>query len=111
MNKIHFIHILICFIYLKIIESGIFMSGMPTVCEDTDGCAKQYMCALGIYLMTVLSSSYVIIIYREINVPGHWESVVDGLNATYKCYLMEEMENIGKLGTNDTINFGMISSA
>ena len=30
------------------------MSGMSTVWEDTDGFAKKYMCALYIYLMTVL---------------------------------------------------------
>ena len=45
---------LICFIYF--FESGILVSGMSTVWEDTDGCAKQCMCALDIYLMAVLSS-------------------------------------------------------
>ena len=67
MNKMHVIHMLICFIYLKNSESEILVSGMSTVWEDTDGCAKQYMCALATYLMTVLSSSYVIILYLSIN--------------------------------------------
>ena len=43
------------------------MSGVLTVLEDTDGCAKQYKCALDIYLLTVLSSSYDIIVFRAIN--------------------------------------------
>ena len=60
---------------------------MSKVREDTDGCAKQYMCALAIYLMTVLSSSYGIIMDREINAPGHGKNVVNGLNATDKLYL------------------------
>ena len=47
------------------------MSGMSTVWEDTDGCAKQYRCALDIYLMTVLSYSYGIIMDCSINAPGH----------------------------------------
>ena len=39
---------------LKKIESGILVSGMSIVWEDTYVCSKQYMCALAIYLMTVL---------------------------------------------------------
>ena len=57
---------------------------MSTVWEDTGGCAKQYMCDLDKYLMTVLSSSYDIIMDRAINVPGHGNNVVDGLNTTEK---------------------------
>ena len=79
------------------------MSGMSKVWEDTDGCAKQYMCDLAIYLTTVLSSSYGIITDRTINEPGHGMNVVDGLNATDKRYLKGKMEIIGKLGSNDTI--------
>ena len=44
MNKIHVIHMIICFIYSKKIESGILVSGMSIVWEETNGCAKQYMC-------------------------------------------------------------------
>ena len=60
---------------------------MSTVWEDTDGCAKQYRCDLDIYLMTMLSSSYGIIIDCSINAPCHGNNVVDGLNATDKGYL------------------------
>ena len=63
------------------------MSGMSTVWEDTDGCAKKYRCALTIYLMTLLSSSYGIIMDHAMNPPGHGNNVVDGLNATDKNYL------------------------
>ena len=47
------------------------MSGMSTVWEDTDGCENQYRFTLSIYLMTLLSSSYVIIMDCAINEPGH----------------------------------------
>ena len=57
------------------------MSGMSKVWEDTDGRVKQYRCSLYIYLMTVLSYSYGVIMYFTINSPGHGKNVVDGLNA------------------------------
>ena len=60
---------------------------MSTVQEDTDVCAKKYRCALTIYLMTVLSYSYVIIMDRAMDAPGQEKNVVDGLYATGKSYL------------------------
>ena len=60
---------------------------MSTVWEDTDDCEKQYRCALSIYLMNVLSSSYFIIMDCAINAPGHGKNFVGVLNATDKRYL------------------------
>ena len=74
------------------LESGRLVSGMSTVWEDTDGFANQYRCDFSLYLMTVLSSSYGIIMNRAINAPGYWNNVVYGLNATGKYYLKGEME-------------------
>ena len=74
---------------------------MSIVWEDTYGCAKQYICALTIYLITVLSYSYGIIIYRKINSPGHGNNVVDGLNAMDKRYLKGGVVRIGKLSNNN----------
>ena len=45
----HIIHLLEI-----LFESGIWVSGMSTVWEDTDGCANNYGCDLAIYLLTVL---------------------------------------------------------
>ena len=84
---------------------------MSIVWEGTNGCAKQYMCDLDIYLINLLSSSYGIIIYRAIDAPSHGNNVVDGLNATYKRYLKGGMGIIGKLGSNDTSNILMLPSA
>ena len=61
---------------------------MSTVWEDTDGCANKYWCALDIYLMTVLSSSYGIIMDVAINVSSHVNNIVDVINATGKRHLM-----------------------
>ena len=54
---------------------------MSTVWEDTDDCSKQYRCALDIYLMTLLSSSYDIIMDCAIDEPGHGKNSFDGINA------------------------------
>ena len=78
-------------------ESGILVSCMSEVWEDIYGCAKQYMCALTINLMTVLSFSYGIIMDRAINATVNGNNVVDVINATYKRYLKWEMEPIGKI--------------
>ena len=40
-------------LFNKFFESVLSVSGMSTVWEDTYGCAKQYRCALDIYLMRV----------------------------------------------------------
>ena len=73
---------------LKIfLESVILVSGMSTVWEDTNGYAKQYRCALTIYIMTALSYSYGIIMDRSINAPGHVKNVFDVPNAKDKRYL------------------------
>ena len=48
---------------------------------------------------------------RAINSSDHGNNIVDGLNATYKRYLKEQMELIGKLASNDTSKIGMLPSA
>ena len=78
------------------------MSGTSTVWEDTDGSANKCRCALAMYFMNVLSSSYGIIIDCAINVSGHGKNVVDGMNSTHKRYLKEQIEIIGILEINDT---------
>ena len=46
-----------------------------------------------------------------INVPGHGNNVVDGINVTDKLYLKGKTELIGKLESNETSNIGILSSA
>ena len=60
---------------------------MSKVWEDTNGCAKKYICVLGIYVITVLSYSYGIITDRSINAHGHINNVVYEINAMDKHYL------------------------
>ena len=50
-------------LFKKMIELGLLVSGISTVWEDTNGCANQYMCALSIYIMTVLSYLWLIPVF------------------------------------------------
>ena len=83
---------------------------MSKLKEGNDGCSNKYMRALAIYLMTVLSSSYGIIMDSEINAPGHGNIFVDGLNAMDTFYLKEQMELISKLASNNTSKVGILPS-
>ena len=83
---------------------------MLTIGEDTGGYAKRYRCPLGIYLMTVLSSLYSIIMDRAINAPGHgW--ICFGTKCKDKYYLKGQMELVDKLASDDTTTIGMLHSA
>ena len=59
---------------------------MSKVWLDTNCCAHQYMFYLDIYLITVLSSLYVIIMYFAINSPGNGNNVVNVINETDKMF-------------------------
>ena len=111
MNKMHVIHLIMYFISSKVFELVILVSVMSTVWEDTDGCSKQYRCSLAIYLMTVLSYLYGIIMDRAMNSPRHGKSIVDGLNDNDKFYLREKMELLGKLKMNETLKIRIRTSA
>ena len=87
MNKMHVIHMFICFIYRFFFELVIRVYCMSSVWEDTNGYANKDRCELDIYLITVLLSLYGIIIYGEINAPGHGNNVVNGLNETLNVIL------------------------
>ena len=84
---------------------------MSIVCEKNYRCVHQYWCALAIYLLTVLSSSYGIIIDLVNNSLCHVNIVIDELNATEKLYLKVEMEIIGRLESDDTSKIVLNPSA
>ena len=79
------------FIYF---QSEILVSGMSTVWEDTNGCAKKYRCYLAVSIMAVLSSSYDNIIYIVNKCTWSWicfcwctqcngQTLFEGRNGTY----------------------------
>ena len=46
-------------------------TALSTIWGNTDGCVEQYRCAFTLYLMSVMSKCYSIIIDRGISAPGH----------------------------------------
>ena len=69
------------------------MSSLITIWEYTDGCAEQYRCASSLYLMSVISKCYSVIIYRGISAPGHGKEGVGGLNKIDKHYIYQLISN------------------
>ena len=55
----------------------VLTTSFSTIWENTDGCAEQNRCATALYLMSVMSQTYSIIIDRGISAPGHGKEVVD----------------------------------
>ena len=75
-----------CFISLLKYKK-VLTTSLSTIWENTDGFSKQYRCASALYLMSVMSQCYSIIIYWGISAPGHGKEVVDVLNTSNKHYI------------------------
>ena len=84
---------------------------MSTIWEDTYGCAKGYRLALDISFMNVLSYSYSIIMDRSINAAFHGKNIFDGLNATGKRFLKQQMELFAKLASNNISKMRVLPNA
>ena len=65
----------------------VLTTSLSTIWENTDGFAEQYRCASALYLMSVMSQTYSIIIDHGISAPRHRKEVVDGLNDVDKSYV------------------------
>ena len=68
-------------------KKQVLKTSLGTIWENTDGCAEQYRRASVLYLMSVVSQTYSIIIVRGISAPGNGKEVVGGLNDVDKCYI------------------------
>ena len=65
----------------------LLMTKKSTIWENTDGCAEQYKCTTALYLLSILSHAYNIVIDSGVGAPVHGKDVVDGLNAADKRFL------------------------
>ena len=52
-------------------EKNVLTTLLRKIWENTDGCAEQCICASELYLMSVMSQCYSIIIDQGISAPGH----------------------------------------
>ena len=81
-------------------DKKVLTKPLSTIYGNTDGCAEQYRCTSALYLMSVMSQYYSIIIDRGISGPGQCKEVVDGLNSVDKRYICQLMYNIQLPGSN-----------
>ena len=52
-------------------ERKLLESALSTIWKNTDGCAEQYIFASALYLMSVMTQCYSVIIDSGISAPGH----------------------------------------
>ena len=72
----------------------VLTKSLSTIWENTDGCAEQYGFDSSLYLMSVTSQIYSIIIDRGISAPGHGKEVFDGFNDFDKSYIYQLMSKV-----------------
>ena len=75
-------------------------ASLSTVWENNEGCAEKYLCDSALYLMSVMSQFYSIIIDRDISAPGHGKEVVNELNSVDKLYISQFMSAVQLPGSN-----------
>ena len=74
---------------------------MINIWENKDGCVEKYLCVTALYLLSILTYEYNIIIDGVVGETGHEREVFDGLNATYKSFISMLMITIQLPGAED----------
>ena len=82
-------------------QRNIVLNKLSTIWENIYGCAEHYICATALYLMSIFSLEFYVIIDRGISAPGYGREVVYGLNTTDKRFIFQlmyqlEMTYIGR---------------
>ena len=75
-------------------QNNIISAKLITLRGGKYGCADHYRCATTLYLFSILSQVFYVIIQRGISAPGHGIEVVDGLDATEKRFFLQLMSNV-----------------
>ena len=78
---------------------NIMTNTLSTIWENIDACAEHDIYAPELYLMSMLSQAFSVIIYRGISAPGYVREVVDGVNAIYKSFIFQLMSTVQLEGT------------
>ena len=68
-------------------DKRVLTTSLITIWEKADGGDEQYRCTSEMYIISVMSQCYSIIIDRGISAPVHGKEVADGLNAVDKRYI------------------------
>ena len=74
-------------------------SSLTKIWGNTDDCAEYYICASALYLTSVMSKCYSVIIDHGISATIHRKEVVGGINDIDKNYIQQLMFNIQLTGS------------
>ena len=84
---------------MKLLQNRkVFMTNKSTIWENTDRCDDKYRCATALYLSSMLSHVYNIVIDSDVGAPGYGEDFINGLNSTNKRFLSMLMITVQLLG-------------
>ena len=80
---------------IESLKQGSIMSNkLSKIWQNKDGCAKHYICATELYLISMLSQDFYVIIERGISAPGYGRQLADVLNATVKRFLLQLISTV-----------------
>ena len=74
-------------------------AGVSNIWENTDIYSEHYRCAAALFLLSVLSKFYNIIIDLGVSAPGHGREVEYGLNVTNKRFIFHMMYTVQHPGS------------
>ena len=70
------------------------MTNKSSIWENKYLCDEKYRYETALYLLSMLSHVYNIVIYRGVGAPGHGKYVVDGFNVNVKKFFTMLMTSV-----------------
>ena len=75
-------------------QHNIMTNTLSKIWGNAYGCAELYICVTALYLMSILSQDFYVIIDRGISAPGNGRELVYGLNSIRILFLFELISTV-----------------
>ena len=75
-------------------KNNIMSTKFSTLLENTDGFSKHYKCAMALFLLSMLSQAFYIIINHGVIATGYSRELLYDLNATEKCFPLQLISTV-----------------
>ena len=80
-------------------QRNIMSAKLSTIWSNTDDCSEHYICATALYLISMLSQAFYVIIYRGISAPVCGREVLYLINSINKSFLFKLISTVQVTGT------------
>ena len=80
-------------------QRNIMSAKLSTIWSNTDDCSENYRCATALYLISMLSQAFYVIIYRGISAPVCGREVLYLINSINKSFLFKLISTVQVTGT------------